>query len=799
MKTKILLLALFISSIASAQIVNIPDAAFKNLLLNADTSFNITIVKTGGGEIIDVNNDDQIQLSEALTVTSISIQGGSPSGITSFAGIQSFQNLKTLLLSEAQLNGAVLDVSGMVMLETVDIQDNNFASLGFSGCIGLKNLYATGVTMPVGLNLSGLTSLINLQIFDTNIPSVNLTGCALLTNLQVELTDFTTINLTGCTGLKVIDGASGKLSSIDVGDCINLERLTLILNLPGMTAVTLGNHPNLHTISIEDNNISSIDIINCPALVNFSAMNNNFTSLDFSHNPVLAKLNVLNNNLQYLNLKNGATTYTQFNIGNNPLQYVCIDDGEESYLQPAITANPLLSVNTYCTFTPGGNYNTITGTLTFDMDGNGCGAGDYQSDNIKVKINDGTNNGYTFTNSLGQYTFFTQAGNYTLTPVFENNWFTTTPAAPAVNFANNSNNTATQNFCVAPNGVHVDVELAIAPVSAAQPGFDASYLVSYKNKGNQVADGGIFIYFPTSVMDYVSGIPAAGSGSADESTGSIVYEYPVLMPFESQSFVLNFNLNSPAEAPPLNNGDMLPFTTMMTPFAADENQSDNNRPMTQTVTGSFDPNDITCLEGATQPPSAIGKYLHYLVNFENTGTAATSFVVVKHDINPADYDINTVELLNASHPVTTRITDNRIEFIFENLALAAADHGNILFKLKSKSNLVAGDNVINSANIYFDYNLPVQTNDASTVFQVLSTGDFTQDDSVAVYPNPSRGLVTIKANSQIKSVELYDVQGRLLQSVSGSAGIDISQRAAGIYFMKVKTEKGVKVEKLIRQ
>ena len=51
---------------------------------------------------------------------------------------------------------------------------------------------------------------------------------------------------------------------------------------------------------------------------------------------------------------------------------------------------------------------------------------------------------------------------------------------------------------------------------------------------------------------------------------------------------------------------------------------------------------------------------------------------------------------------------------------------------------------------------------------------------------------------KIKSVQLYDVQGRLLQAASGTI-IDVSNRAAGIYFVKVMTAKGMKVEKLVRE
>jgi hypothetical protein len=49
---------------------------------------------------------------------------------------------------------------------------------------------------------------------------------------------------------------------------------------------------------------------------------------------------------------------------------------------------------------------------------------------------------------------------------------------------------------------------------------------------------------------------------------------------------------------------------------------------------------------------------------------------------------------------------------------------------------------------------------------------------------------------------LYDIQGRLLQTVlenNTTTVMDLTRRASGVYFLKVTTDKGVKVEKIIRE
>ena len=84
-------LLVFIPVAIQAQIVNIPDANFKNALVNepvADTDGN------GSLEDADTNNDGEIQLSEALAVTILQVHSFD---INSLEGIQSFENLEELL------------------------------------------------------------------------------------------------------------------------------------------------------------------------------------------------------------------------------------------------------------------------------------------------------------------------------------------------------------------------------------------------------------------------------------------------------------------------------------------------------------------------------------------------------------------------------------------------------------------------------------------------------------------------------------------------------------------------------
>jgi hypothetical protein len=175
---------------------------------------------------------------------------------------------------------------------------------------------------------------------------------------------------------------------------------------------------------------------------------------------------------------------------------------------------------------------------------------------------------------------------------------------------------------------------------------------------------------------------------------------------------------------------------------------------------------------------------------------------VKDMIDTTKFDISTLQVLHASHPMETRIAGNKVEFIFDDINLGSNQHGNVVFKIKTKSTLVEGNTVTNNANIYFDYNFPIETNTTFTTFQTLSNGEFPIDSSVVIAPNPTKNNVNINCNNTIKSIQLFDVQGRVLMTQLANDSeftIDIFNYTNGIYFVKVITENGTTIEKIIKE
>lgn len=127
------------------------------------------------------------------------------------------------------------------------------------------------------------------------------------------------------------------------------------------------------------------------------------------------------------------------------------------------------------------------------------------------------------------------------------------------------------------------------------------------------------------------------------------------------------------------------------------------------------------LEGKFITPEMVGNYLHYLIRFENTGTYPAENIVVKDVIDTTKFELASLQLVNSSHDPYVRIVKgNQVEFIFEHIQLPFEDahnDGYVAFKIKTKPNLVLGDQLLNKAAIYFDYNLPIITNETKTTVE----------------------------------------------------------------------------------
>lgn len=85
----------------------------------------------------------------------------------------------------------------------------------------------------------------------------------------------------------------------------------------------------------------------------------------------------------------------------------------------------------------------------------------------------------------------------------------------------------------------------------------------------------------------------------------------------------------------------------------------------------------------------------------------------------------------------------------------------------------------------------------------LSTTDFgASSTAVKVFPNPATSTLNVEANRTIEKIEVYDVYGKVVRSVTVEGSelqLTVANWAAGLYFAKVYTLDGVYTLKWIKQ
>lgn len=725
------------NNLAVSNISNCP--SLTNLELRGNSLVTFDASSLTNLEHLDVSNNQQtfggFSTGEANfdpSLTSLNING-----------LSKLEYLKT---SNQLLSS--LDLAQVPLLETLDCQNNKLTSLNLQPTSVLKHLNAGSNQLT---NQEVDFSKLNFENLYLNLAYNLLSGEI---SLNSSVNNFSYLNLGHNTITSfVVNGSininnniepylnleSNQLSSLMIlgesylGELFISDNPIAMMDLPLVCMTGLyADYTNINNINVGNTKILKIEGISSEKF-KLSMVKRDFSiggGMYISNNPNLKELDISvagspfeyisdNPNLESIFAKNGINDFAGYgNFSNNPkLKFICVDDSELSNVKNSLDyfGYNNISVNTYCSFTPGGNFNTISGTVKFDANNNGCDTLDNPFEFLKLQINDGANSGETFAQNDGKYEFYTQAGNFNIIALAENpTLFTVSPANFSTNFADANNNIFTQDICVTANGNQNDAEVVIAPLTNARPGFDATYKLVWRNKGNTTLAGKVVLNYDASNMTFQnSSLPYSVA-----SNGTLEFDYTNLKPYENTASEITFMINTPTNSTnPVNSGDILTFNAQITPNSADLTPDDNNFGFNHTVVNSFDPNDIVCLEGETIPSVAVGKYLHYVVNFENTGTAEAENIVVKMDIDPAEFDINTLQLQNASANVETKIAGNKVEFIFKKIKLHSGGHGNVLLKVRSRNTLQEGDNVTNSAEIYFDYNFPIDTNDYITEIQ----------------------------------------------------------------------------------
>lgn len=359
-----------------------------------------------------------------------------------------------------------------------------------------------------------------------------------------------------------------------------------------------------------------------------------------------------------------------------------------------------------------GSYNTIKGRVFYDYNDNGKkDAGEDFFENVLVTSDkNGSFNGSFISDGIFKYTVDT--GTYITKPLIQKPYFTVTPVST---YHDTYGHTDSMDFAVVPVPGIKDLAVSLSVQGPQRPGFKNKLFLVCSNQGTEVVQQAEACLF----IDKRVNISSHDSTGFFRNGDTICWKMSNLEPREFRTIEINITNAAP---PILNVEDSLFHYIEIKPFSNDSTDNDNVDTIRQNVVGSFDPNNKLDDVGGVMYYDKYkkGDYIFYTINFQNTGTD-TAFTVIVRDTLSAKLDFESLEMITSSHPFLMTINKgNHLQWKFDNIDLPDSNrnekrsHGYVIYKIKPKAVLSIGDTILNSASIYFDYNLPVQTNTNKT-------------------------------------------------------------------------------------
>jgi len=315
-------------------------------------------------------------------------------------------------------------------------------------------------------------------------------------------------------------------------------------------------------------------------------------------------------------------------------------------------------------------------------------------------------------------------------------------------------------FAIKPQGIVEDMAVNMTVASAFRSGYSNTLYVNAKNVGTVPKSGQLKLTL-NPLLSTVSVTPAASLVIGD----TLIWNYTNLGLLSELKVKIDFTT---AIALP---GTPVPLRAIVS-GGLDVNPTNNIAIIAGQIVSSYDPNDKAVSETHVPINEADGEELVYTVRFQNLGNIATDFITV-HDTLSESIDANTVQVLASSHPYELKIEDGHIlVFRFNPIRLAPAaedtieSQGFLQFTARLKPGLEVGDEIANTAHIYFDFNPAVVTNTVNTQISVVSTFEPSRKtQAMEIFPNPASGRVTLRLPESINGngrIEIFSVEGKVV-------------------------------------
>ncbi len=746
-----------------------------------DTVFLQALIEYG----VDTNQDGQIQLDEAEAITMLEIEF---EDISSINGIEAFTNLTRVKFGHTLIESA--DLTNNLSLTSINLADNELTDVHIAGLQQLEELVLRNNEL-LNLDLSNLPNLEKLDAENNHLSSIDLSGLPKMKDLNLDVNDLSSLDLSGLPNLLELEVVKNNLNFLDFSE-----------------------NPALKIIRISDNNISSIDVKHLEDLLVLLVLRCPMETLDVAGLENLFTLWINDSSIKNIFMRGASPDQSQLKFEGAPLQYICAD---ESFIPVVIDelddANITdCLVSSFCPYTDEGVIGGISGKVKFGQSAEDCENTTNYVPFPKLHTEwlspNGQDIGVLIGPEDGSFDI-NYYGTMTLTPAmtYTPEWQHIVPEYSASNYSGIPEYHV-QDFCMIPNIDKLETQINIIPLEPFRAGFESNLILLVRNTGTLPFSGTLTLNLPPDSLAYIS----SNYDPLIVESASISWEIQNLLPFNDISIETALRLNSPMDEPPLFGDESIVICAELT----DADQYYDNVCVEDFSVNSFDPNDKTFMGQDTMTIGRIEEVdkLTYLIRFENTGTADAINIVISDTLDDTFILPSSIQIIDASHNVNLEMQEDAVaNFIFKNIDLPfepGFNRGYVLFSVEPKTdNISVNDRLDNNAAIYFDFNFPIITNEASIwiIDEISSSGSLIHSDEyeVKIFPNPSAGNFTIESEMKdilIEKIEWIDPNGKIKITDnlnSQKFGFSEADLAPGIYFLRITTTKFVQIQKVIIQ
>ena len=73
-----------------------------------------------------------------------------------------------------------------------------------------------------------------------------------------------------------------------------------------------------------------------------------------------------------------------------------------------------------------------------------------------------------------------------------------------------------------------------------------------------------------------------------------------------------------------------------------------------------------------------------------------------------------------------------------------------------------------------------------------------QENTLTLYPNPVKEIITIDSKITVAKVEIYSILGKRVLETKETLKINVSHLEQGLYLLKIYSQKGIITKKIIK-